>query len=137
MSTNPIKAMHPPVWPRWALRCFAVALILLELSAIQSNYRVVEMYAPPDAQNIWDEIARLRIFHLVRIGILFTLVIGFRWSIWLILLAYLTVYIPNPWISATLVNGFLSMSFLVLITLLTIFPERQFLFPWRKQELRN
>jgi len=53
----------------------------------------------------------------VRIALIATLLVGWCWSPWVIVLSILAVYIPNPWISGDLMN---SVSFALFLFSLVI-----------------
>ena len=134
MSTDSNEPIFPPAFWLWTLRALALVLIMLEISKTQTDYRVVEMYAPPDAQEIWDAIGRFRILHIVRIAILALMAIGWRWSFWLAVISYLIVYLPNPWVTGTLVNGYASIFLLFLAGLIACYSQKQFWMPWKNRK---
>lgn len=132
MPPDSSEPVFPPLFWNRTLRVLGAVLIVLAIARTRRDYYVVELYAPPDAVEIWQAIERLRIFHIGRILILLPLVFGWRWSVWLAIFAYLIVYIPNPWVTGSIVNSFGSMTFLTIIVVITLTSQRQFLTPWRK-----
>ncbi len=132
MSSDSPEPVFPPHFWNRALRILGAVLIVLAIARTRNDYHVVELYASPDASEIWAAIERLRLFHGGRMLILLTVVFGWRWSVWLTVVAYLIVYVPNPWLTGSIVNSFGSMVVLTFIVLIMLTVQRQFLMPWRK-----
>lgn len=137
MSSESVEPIFSPLFWNRTLRALGALLIILAIVRTRYDFHVVGLYAPPNAQELWDGMERLRLFHIGRILILLTLVLGWRWSVWLTVVAYLAVYIPNPWITGSIVNTFGSMVFLSLIVLITLTSQRQFLLPWRNLSIQS
>jgi hypothetical protein len=116
---------------RWALAALALVLIAIEVSQILYNYRVVETYARPDQTGIFAAVDRMAVAHGIRIAVIATLILGWRWSLWAIVFAFLAAYIPNPWVSRSLMNTMSFALFLLPLFMVAQFLDKRLLFPWR------
>lgn len=131
MESEPKNSNLTENRPRWVVGALALVLIGLELSQISTNYRVVEAYAPPHATGILDAVDRLAVAHALRIVLIATLLTGWRWSLWVAGLSFLVVYLPNPWVSGTLMNSISAALFFLPISMVALWFDKRLLFPWR------
>jgi len=116
---------------RWSVVALALILIGIEVSQILYHYRIVETYARPDQTEIFAAVDRMAVVHGIRIATIATLIIGWRWSLWATVLAFLSVYIPNPWVSGSFMNPISFALFLVPLFMVAQFFDKRLLFPWR------
>ena len=137
MESEPGNSDPTENWPRWVVGALALALIGLEILQTFANYRVVEAYAPPDATGVFDAVDRLTIAHALRIVLIATLLTGWRWSLWVTGLSFLVVYLPNPWVSGTLMNSIAAALFFLPISMVALWFDKRLLFPWRSDLKRH
>ncbi len=118
---------------RWIVSILALILIGIEVSLILRNYEIVHMYARPDQTRLFDAVDHMAVAHGIRIAVISTLILGWRWSLWVSGLSLLAVYIPNPWVSGAIMNSMpLAVFFVPLIVVAGLFDKR-LLFPWRSR----
>ena len=116
---------------RWATAALALVLIGIEVSQILYHHRIVETYARPDQTELFAAVDRLAIAHGIRITVIATLMIGWRWSLWATVLAFLAVYIPNPWVPGSFMNTISFALFMIPLFMIAQFFDKRLLFPWR------
>ncbi len=109
----------------------ALLLVFYEVAGIWQTYRVIELYAPPDATALFAAADRLVVAHGIRILVIATLIIGWRWSLWLTVATYVLVYVPNPWITARTINPDFWPVLLLPLFVVAIAADRRLLWPWR------
>ena len=114
---------------------FALFLVFTEFAGIWQNQRVLELYIPPDATVLIDAAHRLMAAHAIRILVILSLLTGWRWSLWLTVASYVIVYVPNPWVTADLVNPNYWPVLLLPLFIVAIAADRRLLMPWRKDEV--
>ncbi len=136
MDDEPVPSRSPDKAARWAISLIALILIGIEISQIQYYYGIVETYATSDQTKIFEAVDRMAVAHYIRIAVVATLILSWRWSLWLTASSFAVVYIPNPWVSADFMNSVSFALFLFTLVLTAHFFDRRLLFPWRR-EFRN
>ncbi len=133
MENEPIRSDPTDRLPRYAIAALALVLIGFEVFQISYNYRVIESLAPTDSAVNFEFADWLAVAHGVRIALIATLLTGWRWSLWVTALSYLIVYVPNPWISGTLMNSVFSVLILLAVAMIAWFFDKRLLYPWRTE----
>ena len=116
---------------RWAIAIIALILIGIEISQTLYHYRIVETYARSDQTRIFEAVDRMAIAHGIRIALVATLLVSWRWSLWITVLSFLVMYVPNPWVSGEFMNTAGFGVFLIPLILIAHFFDKRLLFPWR------
>ena len=124
-SESPDKAA------RWAIAMIALVLIGVEIWQTLYHYRIVETYARSDQTRIFEVVDRMAVAHGIRVALIATLLVSWRWSLWVTVLSVLIVYVPNPWVSGEFMNSAVFVFFLVPLIMIAHFFDKRLLFPWR------
>ena len=90
-----------------------------------------EMFDIPPEANMARMLVWLICAHFIRILVLGTFLIGWRWSFWLIAIAYAIPYVPYGNHPGPMLNSTMTFVFLVPFIAIVLFRERQYLWPWR------
>ena len=121
-------------WPHWPMSAFVALLILVEIVQIQQNYRAIEMFAPNDAK-LQIAVGWLAWAHSARIALISTFFLKWRWALWVAAATYILPYIPNPWVTGTIMNSWASLFIFAPLAFLALRFAPQYVSPWRRQNV--